>query len=138
MEPNENLREAYLKKAEDALQVMRTVSIRDWKVTAAYYAMYFSLYAILMRIGVKCEIHLCTLLFMKTYLSDHFNDNECSFLKQAMSARIDSQYYVGRTLDYELYDQLLRRPPGFIAKCKSVLLHLTERDILDIRKRLLG
>ncbi|WP_342770637.1 MULTISPECIES: hypothetical protein, partial [unclassified Methanoculleus] len=43
--PNETLASAYLKKAEEALETMQTITARDWKITTAYYAMYFSLYA---------------------------------------------------------------------------------------------
>ncbi|WP_292410327.1 MULTISPECIES: hypothetical protein [unclassified Methanoculleus] len=49
--PNETLASAYLKKAEEALETMQTITARDWKITTAYYAMYFSLYAVLTRLG---------------------------------------------------------------------------------------
>jgi len=38
--PNETLASAYLKKAEEALETMQTITARDWKITTAYYAMY--------------------------------------------------------------------------------------------------
>ncbi|MEN6379840.1 MAG: hypothetical protein ABFD15_09720 [Methanofastidiosum sp.] len=45
------------------------VSIKkEWKIATAYYTLYFSLYAMLMRIGVKSEIHSCTVDFVKEYL----------------------------------------------------------------------
>lgn len=59
--PNSNLALAYLKKAEDALEAMRVNTIKDWKISTAYYAKYFSLYALLMKIGIKCNIHSCTI-----------------------------------------------------------------------------
>ncbi len=44
IEPNENLASAYLKKSEDAMDAMHSVTSRDWKISAAYYSLYFSLY----------------------------------------------------------------------------------------------
>jgi hypothetical protein len=41
--PNNNLAEAYLKKAESSLKTMQEVTSRDWKIAASYYSMYFSL-----------------------------------------------------------------------------------------------
>src|SRR3990167_4347121 len=82
LDPNSNLSEAYIKKAEEALESMRINKIRDWKISTAYYTMYFSLYAILMKIGVKCEIHSCTIEFMRRFLSVHFSRDECRFLER--------------------------------------------------------
>jgi hypothetical protein len=41
--PNETLASAYLEKAEEALETMQTITAHDWRITTAYYAMYFSL-----------------------------------------------------------------------------------------------
>jgi uncharacterized protein (UPF0332 family) len=63
IEPNQNLTKAYLKKATSALHTMTaTIEINetDWTATAAYYARYFALYSLLMKIGAKSEIHDCT------------------------------------------------------------------------------
>jgi uncharacterized protein (UPF0332 family) len=57
IEPNEELKDAYLKKAEDSLRATAALKgNKDWEISSSYYTMYFSLYAILMKIGVKCEI----------------------------------------------------------------------------------
>ena len=58
--PNVNLSNAYLKKAEEALESIKLNTIKDWKISTSYYTLYFSVYALLMKIGVKCEIHSCT------------------------------------------------------------------------------
>ena len=55
IEPNTNLSQAYLRKAISALNTMiAVVKIKetDSVNTAAYYARYFALYALLMKIGV--------------------------------------------------------------------------------------
>ena len=93
IEPNSNLAEAYLKKAQEALESMRINIIKDWKISTAYYTIYFSLYSIMMKIGIKCEIHSCTINFTKTFLKDYFEDEEFEFIEDSLKARIDSQYY---------------------------------------------
>jgi uncharacterized protein (UPF0332 family) len=60
IEPNPNLAKAYLKKAISALNTMSAaykIKETDWILTTAYYARYFALYALLMEIGIKSEIH---------------------------------------------------------------------------------
>jgi len=77
IEPNENLAKAYLNKSEDALRAASALhDNKDWRISSLYYTQYFSLYAILMKIGVKCEIHSCTLAFMEFLLKDFFTFDE--------------------------------------------------------------
>src|SRR3989338_7621653 len=96
IEPNSNLAEAYIKKAEEALESIRVNIIKDWKISTAYYAIYFSLYTILMKIGIKCEIHSCTIEFAKIFLKEYFEETELEFAEDSLKARINSQYYVDR------------------------------------------
>jgi uncharacterized protein (UPF0332 family) len=107
VEPNPNLAEAYMKKAEDALASMRINTIKDWKISTAYYTMYFSLYSVLMRIGVKCEIHSCTIEFARRFLQDYFTEAELDFLAKSLQARIDSQYYVNRAVPDRQYAEMI-------------------------------
>jgi uncharacterized protein (UPF0332 family) len=67
IEPNENLTEAYMKKAKESIEVMRTLQNKSyaWAASACYYSMYYSLYAIMMRLGIKSEIHSCSITFMR-------------------------------------------------------------------------
>lgn len=71
IEPSENLAKAYLQKAEKALASMKAnKGNTEWEISSGYYAMYFSVYAILMRLGVKSEIHSCTIEFAKSTSKD--------------------------------------------------------------------
>lgn len=136
VEPNSNLAEAYIKKAEEALESMRVNIIREWKISTAYYTLYFSLYAILVKIGIKCEIHSCTLEFARQFLKDYFEENELSFLKDSLKARIDAQYYVNRNVPDSQFDEMLQRAPEFFVKCKSIVQKLSEKKISEIRAKL--
>lgn len=138
VEPNLDLANAYLKKAEEALESMRINIIKDWKISTAYYTVYFSLYAILMKIGVKCEIHSCTIEFMEQYLNDYFIYEEVLFVKHSLKARIDSQYYVDRSIPDKQYDEMLKKAPYFLIKCKDIILKLKEKKINEIRKILVN
>lgn len=135
VEPNSNLAEAYIKKAEEALESMQVNIIKDWKISTAYYTIYFSLYALLIRIGVKCEIHSCTIEFAKQFLKEYFSEEELDFVEDSLKARIDSQYYVDRTVPDFQYKKIIKLAPEFLVKCKSILLKLNEKKINEIRKK---
>jgi uncharacterized protein (UPF0332 family) len=136
IEPNPNLSKAYLKKAEEALQSMRINTVKDWKISTAYYTIYFSLYSVLMKTGIKCEIHSCTIEFAKKFLGDYFNETEIEFVKDSLKARIDSQYYIDRTVPDKQYDTLITKAPEFLIKCKEVLIKLNEKKVNEIREKI--
>ncbi len=135
IKPNSNLAEAYTRKAGEVLESMRINTIKDWKISTAYYTLYFSLYSILTKIGVKCEIHSCTIEFAKKFLKDYFNEEELDFAKDSLRARIDSQYYIDRTIPDEQYDKMIKRTPQFFVKCKYILVKLNEKKINEIRDK---
>src|SRR6056297_2086346 len=93
--PNQNLCDEYFKKAENALDALKKLEGNiEWQVSSAYYAMYFSLYALFMKIGVKSEIHKCTLTFMKKIT--YFSNEDIFLLEKASKSRVDLQYYTDR------------------------------------------
>ncbi|MBU1245544.1 MAG: HEPN domain-containing protein [Nanoarchaeota archaeon] len=137
VEPNEELTKAYVKKAEDSLRaVAKLKDNKDWEISSSYYTMYFSLYAILMKIGVKCEIHSCTISFMKRFLNKYFTPEEIELVEKSQKARIDTQYYSDRNISDELYERMINKASLFLARCKNVLNDLTEKEIEDIRSKL--
>jgi uncharacterized protein (UPF0332 family) len=133
VEPNQNLADAYLVKAGEALASMRINKVRDWKISTAYYTVYFSLYAILMKIGIKCEIHSCTFEFARRFLTDYFTGDEFSFFEDALEARINAQYYVDRKVPDEQYERLLERTPEMLVKCRGIVQQINEKKINEIR-----
>lgn len=135
IEPNENLVDAYFKKAQDALESLSLVISRDWKISTAYYSMYFSLYALLMKLGVVCEIHSCTLEFAKIFLKEYFSKDEFDFMETSLRARIDSQYYVNKSVAKKQFDLMVSQAPLFLLTCKSVAKKLSEKEIVSIRSR---
>jgi len=135
IEPNSDIAEAYIKKAEEALESVRVNVIKDWKISTAYYTIYFSLYALIVKIGVKCEIHSCTIEFARQFLKEYFIEEEFDFAEDSLKARIDSQYYIDRTVTDSQYNKMIKLAPEFLVKCKSILLKLNEKKINEIRKK---
>ena len=137
IEPNEDLTKAYLKKAEDALRTAATLKDnKNWDISSSYYTMYFSLYAILMKIGVKCEIHSCTINFMQRFLNKYFTNEEIDFIEKSQKARIDAQYYSDKNISDELYKRMTNNTSLFLAKTKKIVNNLTEQEIENIRNRI--
>ena len=135
IEPNSNLANAYIKKAEEALESMWVNIIKDWKISTAYYTIYFSLYSVLMKLGVKCEIHSCTIEFAKRFLEEYFEESELDFAEDSLKARVDSQYYIDRTVPDEQYNKIIQKAPEFLVKCKSVMIKLNEKRVHEIRDK---
>ena len=136
VEPNDNLQKAYISKAEDSLETLQTSRNKDWKLTAAYYTIYQGIYSILMKIGIKCEIHSCTIEFTKKFLGDYFNLENIELIEIASSARIDAQYYVNRKVPDKNYSLILEKTPEFLVKCKN--LTITPSEIKKIRAKILS
>ena len=133
IEPNPNLSNAYIHKAEDSLESIQVNIKKEWKIATAYYTIYFSLYAILMRVGIKSEIHSCTVDFVKEYLNEYFNKEEIELIEDSLKARIDVQYFVDKDIPDELYCKLIEFAPHILIKSKSILSKLTEKKIKSIK-----
>ena len=135
IEPNSDLAEAYTKKAEGALESIKINTIKDWKISTAYYTLYFSIYSILTKIGINCEIHSCTIAFVKRFLREFFSEEDLDFTEDSLKARIDSQYYIDRTVPDEQYNKMVKNAPEFLVKCKSIIIKLNEKKVNEIRDK---
>ena len=62
-------------------------------VSASYYARYFAVYALMAKIGVKCEIHDCTIALFAYLFKDSVPRNFIKEFKQSKDDRVDMQYY---------------------------------------------
>lgn len=137
IEPNTNLSKAYVLKAENSLKAVAALKNNpEWEISSAYYTMYFSLYAILMKIGIKCEIHSCTISFMANFLNDYFSKEDIELIQKSQKARIDLQYYSDRVISDELYDLIIRNTAKFLTTSKEVLYQISEKTVQNIREEL--
>ncbi len=125
IEPNENLCQAYFKEADDSLAAVKQ-NLGKWKIIASYYACYSAVYAVLMKMGIKSEIHECTITLMP-FLG--FDEEQIRFLKSLKDDRIEVQYYLGQAL---LED--ITKIKSFIVFCKNLALKLDEDAVKTIRR----
>ncbi len=137
VEPNDNLCTAYFKKAENALNAAASLKEnKEWEVSSRYYAMYFAVYALLVKLGVKCENHVCTIEFMKVCLKDFFSNGDADLLHKAMIARVDVQYYTDRFVDEKTYQNLKANSGLFLVKCKEASKKINQETVKKIRELL--
>lgn len=107
-------------------------------ISACYYSMYYSLYAIYMKIGIKCEIHSCTIEFMKRILTEFYSKEDSKIIKKAFDARNIVQYYVDKIVSKENSDYIMEKAPLFFNKSKEILAKINEKDVKEIREKIKG
>ena len=136
--PNDNLSEAYLKKANEALKVMGKIKgiSKNWSVSSAYYARYNAIYALLAKCGIKSEIHDCTLTLFRFLFDEDFDENLFDEIDDAKEQRINTQYYTNRGLNKKEYQKNVKNTPEFVLELESFITSLTKDEIKEIREDL--
>ena len=139
IEPNDNLSLSYIKMAENAFGTMNRERMYNltFAISACYYSMYYSLYSVFMKIGVKCEIHSCTLEFMKKILIDFYVVDDMKIISRAFDLRNITQYYVDKVVDSKDIDLIMMKAPLFVNTSKDILLQINEKNIKRIRASLI-
>ena len=139
IEPNENMAISYLYMAEESISTLQGAEkSKLWTATMTYYIFYYSLYAFMIRMGVKCEIHSCSLVFMQQFLKEVYTQQDMTMIKKAFSARSDLQYYTDRPVKEEIIEETKRYCKDFYIKTKDVLAKLSEQQIETIRNDLIS
>jgi len=137
IEPGTNMSDSYIKMAEESINVLEGIKeSKIWTATTAYYIFYYSLYSLMLRIGIKCEIHSCSLAFMKEYLKPFYDQKDVEMIEKAFAARIDLQYYADRPVDSKAIDEVKKYSADFYIKTKDALSEISEEEILAIRKEI--
>jgi len=134
---NDNLATSYLKMAEGALGTMNREKKFNmvFAISACYYSMYYSLYAVLRKIGIKCEIHSCSIKFMDVFLSNFYIKEDVEIIRKAFDARNTIQYYADKVIDEKDSDEVMGKARGFFDKSKEIVMKLNEEDIEKIINR---
>lgn len=138
IEPSDNLSLSYMKMAENALGTMNRERKYNltFAISACYYSMYYSLYSILMKPGVKCGIHSCTLEFMKELLAGFYTREDLKLISKAFDLRNIAQYYVDKVIDPKEADLIMSKAPLFVNTSKDILSRINENDVKKIRDTL--
>jgi len=129
-----NLQKAYLAKSKDAIKSMEVnakAGINDWAVAASYYARYDAVYALLSRIGVKCEIHDCTIALFKHLFSGKIAPEFIQDLEQSKDDRIDAQYYT-KTIKIN-QNRVISDTKNFVLEIEKIIDNLTKSDIAALQ-----
>jgi len=139
VKPSENLMKAYLQKSRNALKSMEVNAksgITEWAVSASYYAKYFAVYALLSKIGVKCEIHDCTIALFSYLFVDSVSSQVIQELKQSKEDRIEMQYYT-REIKVDL-EELMNQTKNFVLEMERIIDGLNSEIITSLQNRLKG
>ena len=136
VEPNEVLCREYLKKARSSLKMLTAALEQDaqeWAAAIAYYARYYSVYALFQRCGIVSEIHDCTIaafgyLFAEEGIVDKNLHEE---LQASKDTRIDAQYYVGEEPEFAPEEDA-EKAREFVLKIEEVIEKIDEKMIEQI------
>jgi uncharacterized protein (UPF0332 family) len=109
----------------------------EWTATAAYYARYFALYALLMRIGVKSEIHDCTINIAQLLANyDIIRQKLVDEVEEAKQTRIDAQYYVANETTKTQTRKNAEKARKFVLEMEQKIESITPEQISTIRTEL--
>lgn len=135
-EPNENLSREYYENAEESLRVLRSIKSTQsnmWIATTKYYLEYFAVYSVLMKIGIKCEIHDCTIALVKFLEEENiFEKGISNVLEKDKELRIDNQYY----LKNKKVDIDFEKLSDFLLSIRASLDKLDKEIIDELRKKI--
>lgn len=135
IEPNLTLANEYYANAEETLRVTNMIKESGsnmWLATQKYYTEYLAAYAILMRIGIKTEIHSCTIDVIRLLETGGIiTFTFANILEEDKELRIDNQYYLKNipvTYNPQELAQLLLR-------IRKLIDTLTLTQITTLRKK---
>ena len=135
IEPNINLSKEYMEQAEETLDILKLIKgkSRTWLATTKYYCEYFAIYSLLMRLGIRCEIHECTIKITKLLEDENIiPSNYSQILEEDKELRIANQYYL-KNRDVPLdYNQLT----NFVLEIKDINLKINNDLIKKIREKI--
>lgn len=135
IEPNDNLCKEYVASSEETLSILKDIKAKSnmWLATTKYYCEYFIVYALLMKIGIKSEIHDCTISLCK-FLEDEktLPKGISKRLEKDKELRIDNQYYLKNIRVDVDFSELA----DFILTIKNITLSLTLDKINGLRNKI--
>ena len=126
VEPNEDISKEYMKEARNDYDMISKSTVK-WKTITAYYACYEAVYSILVKLGIKSEIHDCTIALMPLL---EFEKRDMAFLESLKEARIKTQYYL-QPSDLRVNS---KRVLEFISACEQIKNALNDDKLNQIRE----
>jgi uncharacterized protein (UPF0332 family) len=109
----------------------------EWTATAAYYARYFALYALLMKIGAKSEIQDYTINIAQLLANhDILQQKLVDDIEEAKQTRKDAQYYVATAASKTQTLKNAEKARKFVLKIEQTIENTTTEQINTIRTEL--
>ena len=138
-EPNENLVRVYIKKSRSALNMLNSAIEKqenEWILDISYYAKYFIVYALFMKVGIKSEIHDCTIFALKSLFVDEGLVDKGIYdeLEKSKGLRVDALYY-NKEFGKEQVIKHAKVAPDFCLKVEQILGRTNEGDICRVRRK---
>ena len=133
VEPSEEIKKSYLGKSESNL-VSAKILLENDKLEEAialtYYSMYNILTALLFKIGIKCENHSASIIFLKEIF-----DTDNSDIFKAKKERIDKQYYTDFGVKKEEVEEAIENAVEFNNKILDFMSKLNYSDVQKYREK---
>jgi uncharacterized protein (UPF0332 family) len=108
--------------------------IEEWVVATSYYAKYFAIYVLFSKIGIKCEIHDCTIALFESLFAEAFPKQLLDDLKQAKEERVEAQYYTSETpIDSR---EVITKTTDFVLTIEEFPDGLSLERVAELRKEL--
>lgn len=117
----------YMQESEDTFSSILGAK-GSWPAIMAYYCCYHAFYSVLMKTGIRSEIHECTIELTRLF---GFTNEEMKFLHELKENRIDVQYYLLKPKPVYMH-----RIKHFVQRCRDILSKLDENRIREIRGRI--
>ena len=136
IDPNMNMQASFIKLAIQTLKSAEmTLNQKDfvWATSMIYYAEYYALYSLLLKIGIKSENHECSLEIAEFLIDKPINFDD---IKRAKKLRIDAQYYLKTASDNELQNEL-KNAKVFVNKVIDIASRLGTKEIKEYRNKIL-
>lgn len=133
IQPNDNLFQEYIQTAEETLDILKSIKGKSkvWMATTKYYCEYFAIYSLLMKIGIKCEIHDCTIALCQLLREmEILPEGYKAILEKDKQLRIDNQYYLKNKDVFLDYNKVVE----FVVTIKNIARKLTKENIEEIRE----
>lgn len=135
---NENLVNVYKRKSISALNMLQSAIEKkedEWILDTSYYAKYFMVYALFIKVGIKSEIHDCTIFALKSIFCDFgiISPELCKDLSDSRDLRVGSLYYDKDFGKNEILNKA-NTAPNFCLEVESIVDSLSKEDIARIRK----
>jgi uncharacterized protein (UPF0332 family) len=137
VKPSENLVKAYLQKSRNAVKSMEVnaqAGLVEWAVSTSYYAKYFAVYSLLTKIGIKCEIHDCTIILFEYLFGDIITKEMLTDLRNSKENRVEAQYYT-QEINVDI-KEVATKTKQFVLEIEKIIDGLNAENTSKLQSRL--